>query len=249
MKLISSLTPDFIPGLEVLAHSLSHRGNMGGVEWIIVTEDGELPGSVLKKLWVWGFIPTVLKMNEIGKDKWFEGWPDTKARLYQNYNRLRFLLLPPGEYTWLDVDLLCMRDARELVSLPSISAAFDQPQLPDDPRYNRKFNIGMMRLDASEDMFDLCVEWVKHHPEHSYVSLAEQSILNFVVQEHPEMMNWLDINWNMATNMLMKDIDKWKPDEAIFLHFMGDVKPWEGDGHWILKPAYDIWRSYREEML
>lgn len=264
MKLVSHLSPDFIPGLEVLAHSLSHKGQVSGVEWLLMTDDGELPGATLKKLWVWGFIPTVLKMDEVGKDKWIESWPNTRGHLWYSYNKLRTLLLPPGEYFYLDTDLLCMNDAREFVSLPSIAGAPDQPQR----RVNQYINLGVWRVDASEDLFDECVKEahvmmseklirdydVDGNPTSAWYApalvapCADQSVLNRVLMKYPGSIHWLPLKWNMPTNMVTKAPELWAPDEAIFVHFMGQVKPWQGDGHWIFEKPNDIWREYERSI-
>jgi hypothetical protein len=245
MKLVSYLTSGFIPGLEVLAHSLSHRGNMSGIEWLIITEDGELPGSVLKKFWLWGFIPTVLKMDEIGKDKWPDKWPDTRAHLYFNYNKLRILLLPPGEYFYLDTDLLCMNDAREMISMPSISGCKDQPHLNMS-----HLNLGVIRIDSNEALFDECVRVAEELGKgDKMIPLAEQTVLNIILNAHPQSVNWLPVKWNLPTNMVVKAPKLWRPNEAIFIHYMGEVKPWMGDAHWVMEKPNNIWRNYKNDNL
>jgi lipopolysaccharide biosynthesis glycosyltransferase len=211
------------------------------MEWIIATNDGNLDGEILSKLWRFGFIPTVMNIFEIGKDKWVDCWPDTQAHHFVNYQRLRFFLLPPGEYIWMDADLLCMRDARQLISWPSISACPDQPALPK----NTNINMGLFRVDASEDLFDACVTYAKNHSE--FVALADQSIVNRVLEQHPGILTRQNYRWNMSVKSKFRERklgDLWKPDEAIFIHFMGKVHPWEGDEHWMLEKLNDIWREY-----
>lgn len=246
MKLVSHLSPDFIPGLEVLAHSLAHNGNVGGLEWLLLTDNGEIPGDTLSKLWRWGWYPTVLKMDEVGKDKWIDDWPDTVGHLYYSYNKLRVLLLPPGEYFYLDTDLLCMNDAREMLGMPHISAAPDQPQR----KVNAQINLGVLRIDADEDLFDEIVRDARNFHVSTaqgfkrWAPCADQTVLNRTVSKYPGLINYLPVKWNLPTNMIFKDKELWRPEEAVFIHFMGQVKPWHGDGHWVMEKPNDLWRNY-----
>lgn len=247
MKLVSHLTPDFWPGLRVLAHSLSNRGGIRGLDWIIMTETGEVPDEWYWWLGACGFNLISKAYFDIGANFWPKAFPATKERLVINWNKLRVFLLPPGEYLYLDTDILCMRDATALLEMPAISGC---PQMVNRPEYPG-IELGLVRIDASLDMFNKCMAAAytrEHWPA------AEQSVLAAVYETCPERFHVLDYRFDMLNYLAIRAPDLWKPDEAIFLHFAGDVKPWNGfrgqanivpwnlQGVW--NKVSNIWRDY-----
>jgi hypothetical protein len=245
MKLVSTLTPNFWPGLKVLAHSLKHRGGITGLDWIILTQDGQVPDEWYEWLNRCGFNLVSKPFSDVGSELWPKRFPRTLERFVFNWNRLRAFLLPPGEYVLMDADLLCMNPCEELLSMPSISAAIEPSDKPP------LVSTGLLRMDSSRDLFMECLDVMDGVDE----CLAEQYIINAVLGRHPGLLNVLDYKWEMVWSVAIRNPNLWRPDDAKFIHYTWDVKPWMGrtstakpqhQGIW--NKAADIWRDCAKEV-
>src|SRR5512136_1370037 len=108
MKLVSTLTEDFLPGLKVLSHSLAANGGLSGLEWIILPQEWTPTMKSLSFLLENGMYPVVMRMEDIGGASFPSLFPPTRPRLVKNWQRLRAFLLPPeDEYVLIDVDQIC----------------------------------------------------------------------------------------------------------------------------------------------
>ena len=65
MKLVSTLTPEFWPGLQTLAWSLREKGKLSGMEWIVIW-DGKPPANAKRILEDNGFSMTFLQSRDLG---------------------------------------------------------------------------------------------------------------------------------------------------------------------------------------
>lgn len=248
--LCSYLSPNFWPGLKALAHSLAHKGNVSGLDWIVLTDD-PAPEEWRDWLGYCGFNMVNLLFSQVGKLP--AELPHTADHLVYNWHKLLMFLLPPGEYVFLDADLLCVGDASKLLTMPHISAANERPG-----KNNGKINAGLIRFDASQELFDECVKAIDMTVLKGFgVGLAEQTILNYVLSRHKGLVHFLDDRWNMPAFLATREPKLWKPDKAIFIHYTGQSKPWMG---WERRDredrmrspapvkAIDIWRDYAESI-
>jgi hypothetical protein len=223
IQLVSFLTPENWPGLAKLAHSLSARGNVRGLDWIVLTEE-PAPDHWCDWLRHCGFNPVDLLLSQVGGLP--EVLPTTVPHFRFCFNRLRVFALPPGEYICLDVDLLCMRDATELLTKPSLSAVLGGASGWNDPGVN----TGLLRFDASQELF----EWAIDAMDPSvHMSLADQDVINRVVVAHPGLLHPLEPQWNTSAARPAPD--------PIFLHFAGPRKPWHAG------PRTGAWHEYTDE--
>jgi hypothetical protein len=247
MKLVSVVTPNFWPGLKALAHSLKHKGGITGLDWIIMTELGVVPDEWYEWLDRQGFNLVSKSFSSVGGD-WtvpLPCLPDHKTWLTTAYNKLRVLLLPKDEYILLDTDLLCVNPATELLYTKSISAVYQSAHAPTPP----DISFGVVRIDSSPALFEECVGVMKNV---GGTSLADQSIFNWVLRQHPEMLHPLDYRWDMMWSLVLHKPSMWLPEDAKFLHFGWKTKPWMDPGGTDVKPQYrgiwnkiwDIWRDY-----
>jgi hypothetical protein len=247
MKLVSIVTPSFWPGLRALAHSLKFKGDIMGLDWIIMTEKGDIPDEWYEWLARCGFNLISKPYFDIKTDKWPKEFPATQARFMANWHKLRIWLLPPDEYIWLDTDLLCVNQSTDLLYTKSITAALEQA---DDPHDNL-ISTGLMRFDPSAEMFDECVDVMMGMKESV---LADQTVLNAALARHPGMLHVLDYEWEMMWSLSLRKPSMWRPEKAKFIHFSWAVKPWmnaqplEVPRQWwgIWNKVMDIWRDYAE---
>jgi hypothetical protein len=243
MKLFSVCFGDkYWIGMKVFAHSLSHNGKVDGLDWIILTENGSLPDGGEQWIRDCGFHPVVLPATSIGKDRWPSRFPETPSRFKDNWHKLRILLLPQDEYMMLDVDMLCMGDARGIADMRHISASHDAPH-KEKPKGH---NMGVVRINSDPGLFDECVEVMGITRE---CPLAEQTILNKVFGRHKGLVETLDYRWNMYAKLAFWVPEMWKPEEAIFVHYIGlhSYKPWVcqlESTRW--SGAIEHWQEYRE---
>lgn len=257
MKLVSYLTPNFWPGLRVLAHSLANKGNLSGLNWIVMTDE---PAPDEWEIWLGncGFRMENMQFDRVGALP--SEFPETSDHLKFNWNKLRMFLLPEDEYIYLDVDFLCLKDAGALLAAPSITAANERPN-----KHNGCINAGLIRFDGGEPgrwMFDKCVHAIDMTILAGlHVGLAEQTIINTVLMRNPHApeakVHFLGDEWNMPAFLATRDPQSWRPDRAILVHFTGQSKPWDGIGRDAREKrdrnppqpkADDIWRSYAESI-
>jgi hypothetical protein len=218
-------------------------------------------------LFVCGFGMQNLLLSRVGELP--KRFPDTAQHLKFNWNKLRMFLLPEGEYLFLDVDFLCMRDAQAILDTPSISAACEKPGIvghkeSQQPLRNR-INAGLIRFDASRWFYDKCSDVIKMSIAKNYtVGLAEQTIINTVLEMNAKdpraRLRHLGDKWNMPAFLATRNPKLWKPDEAIFIHYTGQCKPWTGwdarrdvremDHHCppLPRTPIDIWRDYAKQI-
>jgi hypothetical protein len=243
MQLVSYLTPNFWPGLKVLAHSLAHKGNIKGLDWIVMTEE-RAPDEWRDWFGYCGFNMIDLLFSQVGELP--KKFPRGRKWLEFNWNKLRIFLLPEGEYVFLDADFLCMRDATELLTMPSISAAWDKP----GGGHKNCINAGLIRFDASRELFDSCAKAIALSVEAGVgVGLAEQTILNYVFCRNPKLLRRiLKDEWNMPAFLATRDPGLWRPEKAKFIHYTGQTKPWmDGVSHGGLGPQ-KIWTDYARRL-
>ena len=249
MKLVSYLTEDFWPGLRVLAHSLKFKGGITGLDWIIMTESGVVPDEWYEWFARCGFSLISKAFSDVGKGAWPKKLPDTLERLAGNWNKLRILLLPEDAYIWLDTDMVCVNPATDLLYTTSVSAVREQPH--QDKHYG--YNLGLIRIDPDAELFETCVKLMKLP---GVWALAEQDLLNAAMRERETYVTELDYRFNMPNYLIMRRPEMWKPDQAIFVHFMGDIKPWQPcaaydepiDGTTFTRILRKLWRDYAKEV-
>jgi hypothetical protein len=229
MKLVSLLTPSYWPGLKALAHSLGGRGNVRRLDWIVATEKPAPPewGDWLHGC---GFRMVNVLLSEL--EPLPAPLPRTEPQFEFNWNKLRLFGLPAGEYIFLDADMLCMKDASEMLAMPSISAV---GRTPGGAWISNGINAGFIRFDASRWLLDECLCVLRMNAG-QMMSMAEQAVINIVLAVHPELWHNLPSRWNMPTKALPARLE-----EAVFLHFIGMVKPWNQEDD----ERGKIWRDYR----
>lgn len=245
-KLMSLLTPDYVPGLLVTAHSLAYRGKVSGLDWGLMTESGELPDEA-EKIREYGFNPIPMKMEAVAADVWPTELPPTKyPRIDICYNRLRWLTMEPEHHIWIDLDLLCMKDAREMLEWPSITSASEAyfevrgvPMMAKDSIW-----VGLVRLDPSIELYNACLKKMK---EMDLATLAEQTVISRTVEELGWAVNRVGPEWAMFHRNILKNYELWKPEDAFFIHYTDVPNPWEECTNWKLEPAIKLWKDYYAE--
>lgn len=209
MKLVSLITPEFLPGLRALAYSLAAYGKLNGLEWIFIW-DGE-PYHLYEYL-VAPFKPVTMRVEDFEKVPDFQG---TKPHITKAKNKLLFWLLDDGLYTGIDLDMICKNDARELLSFNHLSAE----RRPGSPG----FCSGLMTFRPDKNVYSSLIKEIT-----PYMELADQDVLNaYYTEKHPEEVTFLDWKWNTSWREEYRQPNgKELVDDAIFLHYTGALKPW-----------------------
>ena len=232
LKLVSVMTRNFTPGLVALAHSLSKYGKVNELDWHIIWED-EPVENYEKVLSTFKFNAVTHRVSD------FDDIPPvigTKNHLQVTRNKLLAWLLPPDDlYTQIDVDMICKRDAREMLNFKHFSAE-RRPGAPG-------FCSGLWTFKPSEDVFHTLITEILPKGW----DLADQSILNeYFTEEHPDI-KYLDWKWNTSKRETVRQ-SNWLDlfQDAIFIHYHGKHKPWLAN-----EPGYELTHSlwhmiYRE---
>ena len=216
MKLVSIISekPDYWCALQTLAWSLSHNGKVTGLDWILIWDGNPRPGYE-DAMRAYGFNPITMNVKDFDAD--FSKFGKTNKHLVSAKYKLLFWLLDPKDlYIGIDIDMVCRKDARELLTFKHFSVEC-RPGAPG-------FCSGLMVFRPDKDAFYHMVNDIA--PRVS-CRLADQAVLNaYYIQEHPEEVNLLPWKWNTSKREVRQPNWKQLLDEAIFLHMTGAHKPW-----------------------
>ena len=235
MKLTSFVTRDYFPAFASLAYTLSIIGKVTGLEWHVVwgdepAQDYEL---IFERL---GFTPVTYRMEDFNAEV-----PDiegTAEYLMFTKNKLLLHLLPEADYIYLDVDMVCKKDAREMLTFKPFSA-MSRPGIDD-------FCGGFMVFRPSREAYDVIVNEII--PSKKNWRLSDQDVLNEYYRVRLDCVNNVPWKWNTGWKEARRQPD-WDDlfSDAIFIHYHGRIKPWDyppylGDGH-------RLWWELHQNML
>ena len=142
-------------------------------------------------------------------------------------------LYPKELYCCFDIDMVCIKDAREMLKFEHFSAM----QRPGAPG----FCSGLMVFRPDKKVFESIVNNII--PQREKWRLIDQSVLNaYYTDEHPEEVIVLPWKWNTSKREIRQRHWKQLLDEAIFLHYHGPHKPWieDADGY---AEAHAVWHE------
>ncbi len=238
----------YASGITTLAYSLKEKGNLPSMVWNIIWDGDPEPG-VRDDIERFGF--KVVEWSVSGFDI-YGPMRSEKPHLARGdvWKKLAFLLMPEGKrYAFIDVDIVCLKDAREMLYMPHLSAA---PAFFPDGRLkgiNTHFWVG----EPSQELHDEIVAMI---PEQEVWPLLDQSLMSLYAQRNPDVINPLDIRWKSCKRQELKlskpDWEKHKED-AILFHYPGLYKPWF-DGTWEVvreRPypeSHAIWHRMHADM-
>ena len=239
MRLVSLITenPDYWCALQTLSWSLSHNGKVKGLDWVVIW-DGKPKAGYEDVMRAYGFNPITMNVNDFDVNI-----PDFKGSLdfvKPTKNKLLFWLLDPKDlYCSLDIDMVCRKDARELLTFKHFSAE----RRPDAPG----FCAGLMVFRPNKDVFEYVVNDIIPRKDWR---LPDQDVLNvYYTEEHPEEVTFLPWKWNTSKREIRQRHWQQLLDNAIFLHYHGAHKPWirdedgYADSHAIWHEAYESARE------
>ncbi len=238
------------PGIIALAYSLKEYGKLPDMTWNIIWSGAPDPG-VKDAVERFGF--KVVERFAFEFDI-YGHLQSGKPHLTRGdvWNKLAFFLMPEGKrYAFIDVDLVCLNDAREMLDMPHLSAA---PAYFPDGHTLKGINTHFWVGEPTREFYDEIVAII---PERSTWRLLDQSLLSLYAQRNPDIINPLDIRWKSCKRQELKlSKPAWERHkaEAILFHFPGLYKPWF-DGTWDVvreKPypeSHAIWHRVYAEAL
>ncbi len=219
------------PGMIALAYSLKEMGHLPNMTWNIIWSGDPVPG-VTDAVSRFGFHVVERAVSEFDIYQSF-GKESAKKHLKRGevWNKLAYLLMPEGKrYAFIDVDILCLNDATEMLSLPH----FSFPQVFIDKKVKRVSTHFYVASPIQElyDEVDALLPTRKSWPLH------DETLLNEYIKRHqedsPDLLNGLDSRWDTNKRWERKfNKDVWRQhlEEAVLLHYSGLYKPWF-DGTW-----------------
>ena len=161
-----------------------------------------------------------------------------KYRNITEFSNYRFLIPQlcghEGRAIWLDSDMVCLTDIRELFDTPM--DGFDLLACPDayGGSGSRRWGLSVALFDCSRCHFDLdlCFDEIDQG-RYSYGDLHQLSTR--FLEAHPLRVGSLDANWNV--------FDRHDRDTRLIHYTNLFTQPWKFRGH----PWGDLWHRYFNE--
>lgn len=209
MNLVTLCNQEYLIGLETLLYSISKYPNPFEKVYIL-TDDLKFDG----------FLDWPVECINVNDFQPYE-YPIVSTRLQWNWHKLKAWLLPDGEYTFLDADMLCKDSTLGVHGMPDFSAVLDQG-------HENHFNLGFFVFRPSPLKYAQLHETIELlRDTGSEFKLAEQTVLNYTLLTHNWKRYEISENWNMMNKNFYRRPDRWKPEEAVFIHYVGARKPWD----------------------
>ena len=163
--------------------------------------------------------------------------PEVAPRISWNWNKLKSFCLPEGKYVYMDADMICMSPWEELEQYDDFAICEDS--LP------HTYNAGLFVFDASLDSYRSLLDLIEvMKKEGQKFKNAEQSVLAHWLERGLHPFTILPRKFNMFNKDFTRRPEKWDPKEAVFIHYLGPVKPWDSDVYW---GPDRIWKDIRRE--
>lgn len=228
-RLLTLVTPEYLPGFLTLAYSLAVNGG-SQITSLTVVHDGKVPRRVTRRVRSFGLECEYVDSRALG---------DVSSPVRQKQPRLDFafkklaLLKYPhdGTICFIDADMLCLNPLDGVEELGHLSAAPDRGareprRIVDRPM----FNTGFLVFRPSEELFQAVYDYAltTERPIHQ---LADQSVLNWYFYEtDPDAVHLLDHDWNTLKRVYHHQPELFDLQKIRLLHFVGP-KPWDGEAH------------------
>ena len=235
MRLTTFLTKDYFPGLQTLAYSLCRYGNVTGLEWHVIWA-GDVYKGYEEILGRYGFKVVTYKVEDFEFE--VPDVPGAKNVLKIVKNKMLMWLLPPDDtYIYIDVDIICKKDAREMLEFTHFTAMKRPPV--------KNFCTGFIVFQPNKKIFKHLIEEIL--PSGRW-RLLDQDILNlYFMDKHPENVKLLPWKWNTSKKETRQSNWNQLFSEAIFIHYHGVYKPWFGSDPDGYKDSHNLWhRLYNE---
>lgn len=220
---------NYAMGMNVLAYSLKERGKLPYMTWNIIWSGDPIPG-VADTVGRFGFKVVERSVSE------FDIYGPMKTRKLhltrgEAWNKLAYLLMPEGKrYAFIDVDILCLSDARGMLDMRhfSCNTVYVGKRIK---KMSTHFYVASPTRKFYKDIAAII-------PERDDWFLYDESLLTEYFDRHPADLKVINDRWNVNKREEIKipknAFDK-RLREGIFLHYPGLYKPWF-DGTWDHQP-------------
>jgi len=172
-------------------------------------------------------------------------------RLRPNFDKILIWKLPFDEtMCYVDSDMLCLSSLSGIDQLQPLSVAVKQsvflhPTAADSARSRTyPWNSGFMVFRPDRSLFDDIQRFAESYRDP--IPFGDQVILvDYFAARHPEMLRYVNVNWNMSTWVSVRIPQLFRTDRIRFLHFAQDAKPWKDDpsADW-MRPLWKLWERY-----
>lgn len=227
---VSTLTKDYVPGFIVLLKSIL-KNNPGICLPYIIFNEGNLDEKDIKTI---KQIYSNITVCDINKKRYknlkFSGmrqWRINPGNRFEIFTIKNF-----EKIIFLDVDMICRGSIQELLDFNLDFGACHHPMIKEEiPHigFNDGFNCGVMLINKKflNKKFLLNA----YNTAKKYSWLGNQATFNIIFKKH---LTLLPQKYFITTSFLSKE----KLNSAIFLHFVGNKKPWFNK-NFELKENYD----------
>ena len=219
---------DFLPGLQVMLHSLVKTKTERRIVILITSEVSAASREKLSSMKVMGASSPLVELLEVSaipnpnEKVHVPGWINAGYTKLHIFNLIQF-----SKIVYIDADVLVLKNVDELFERPGLSAAPDV--FPPD-----KLNAGVMVVEPASNVFEDMVSKIAELPSH------DGGDTGFLNSFYPDWFTWsaehrLPFRYNAQRTMhwltYKGNPGYWNAIRPIsILHFSSNPKPWSPDG-------------------
>jgi hypothetical protein len=220
------MTPDYVPGLLTLLHSLRANGRVRAGRRFLVIEQLEIGQADRERLGRLGFDLEFLPVSEVGSVAILH--PQIRQRFDVAMQKLLVLGLEVDRNVcFIDADQLCLNPLPGLEDLPHFSAVPDigKELLPQWIRNHPMINSGFMVLRPSRALLGEVLDYYQGCGID--FNFGDQEVLShFLWATRPDSVNLLPPQWNTLKRLKHHHPLHFDLGRIRLLHYVG-VKPWD----------------------
>jgi hypothetical protein len=225
------LKENFYIGFETLAYTIKKWGPPELPEFWVVEDGSVINYNSVTDM---GYQVHIMNTEDLAPSDWF---PEVSPRIQWNWNKFKLWLLPEDKYVYIDTDMIAMSPWDNIFSYPDFSVADDQA--------SGSKNLGIFVFRSSVKTFNELVDFTEtlRLEGHKFKN-AEQSVISNWLARGLHPFETLPRRYNMFNKFFNRQPELWNPKDAVFIHYLGPIKPWDNDVEW---GPDKIWKDVRRE--
>lgn len=252
MRLVTTLSREFVPGLAALLNSLVRNSGRADLDLTVITY-GDIPQTDRDLLRSQGIDTEFVPAPALGTFE-FDRQLSKIARMRPNFDKILMWRLPYQETClYLDADILCLNPLVGIEKQPSLGVVVNQSQIGKPARcdaaiYRSRhwiWNAGVMFFRPSLEVFDAIQEYARSYRQ--AIRFGDQIVHNdFFSSQRPADVHYLDMAWNTSIWVKEKFPYLWHPESIKLLHYADGAKPFFGPPRMAWQqPLWELWEQYR----
>jgi lipopolysaccharide biosynthesis glycosyltransferase len=237
MNIVTLTNKKYIPGTLALIHSIKINSGLRRVKFGVLCED-DVDSDDMDRINSLGVKTEIVRRSELGEVDKLDYTSETFNTALQ---KLLIFKLPYKRMYYIDSDIVCMRNVKEMERHDSFTATlvFSQNMKNSINGYPM-FSAGKFCFEPSQELYDDILAYLKANVSDKWY-MPDQFLLNYYYYtKHPNDVHLLDIEWEMLNHLFRHRPVTWQSRQPRFIHYCGS-KPWLGGMGPRYRPVEKLW--------